>query len=176
MNYLKEFNLVFMAFYAIFWGATFNVQGRWKPFQLPLFGLKKVRNRVMLSYGILMLLPIIYFAIILCITRHICVETNVLNIVILGVVPAFGIFGIYRLWVGLIELFQDSFYYYKDKIDIKYMHVEPAIGQNDGAERDNDCIYLGDKKSGIANILWASGYIAFGILIPLLYMIFTNKG
>jgi len=91
-----------------------------------------------------------------------------------GVIPAFGIFGFYRLYLGIIELFPKTFYYsHANQKLTKYRYLEPTIDNKKNEKRKPDCIYLGDNESGIQNIIWALIYISFGILTPIIYYSYT---
>lgn len=172
---INVYQTTFMVFYAIFWGATFNAQPRWKAFQLPLVGiLRVVTRRVILSFITLNILPIIYFAVIFYITSCSTDKVNVVNIIFLGVIPAFGIFGFYRLWLGIIEISPSSFYHNIGSLEGDYKYIEPTIGNKNDNPKNPDSIYIGDKKSGMLNILWAFVYISIGILTPSIYIIYKS--
>jgi len=168
---LNSCQQTFMVFYAIFWGATFNVLTKYKAFQFPLmWEFPRVMNRVLLSFLFLNILPIIYFGFIIWITSFLSYEITILTIILTGVIPAFGIFGFYRLYLGIIELSKSTFYYLQaDKHLSEYKCLEPIIGNNKDEARNPNHISLGDKESGIQNIIWALIYINFGILIPIIY-------
>src|SRR3970040_2162923 len=60
---IEPLQQVFMLFYAIFWGAIANVQPRWKPFQWHLFfAVPQARRRAIAAFGLLNVLPLIFFA------------------------------------------------------------------------------------------------------------------
>lgn len=160
-----------MVFFAIFWGATFNAQVRWKSFQFPLFGIfKKVTRRVILSFVILNVLPVLYFSSVLWITSDYHIRIPIQDAIFLGVVPAFGIFGFYRLWLGIIELSPESYYYSINVPGTRYKNVEPLLGNWYDENKKSDKVYFCDKKTGMLNTLWAVIYISFGLLIPLIYL------
>jgi len=118
----RENQLVFMAFFAIFWGVIANVRPRWKAFQFPLIfkpGLRwNVFPRVCLALLVLNLLPIVYFGYVIYVTSLAGMgpvegDTTLLavtKILVQGVLPALGMLGIYRPWPGIIELKADLFY------------------------------------------------------------------
>ena len=125
---------VFIVFFAIFWGAVANVQPRWKAFQWPLiFKMGEVFRRVALAVLVMNVLPVIYFAISLWVTHDRGPTTadspgRIIAVVVFqGVLPAFGIFAIYRLWLGIIEL-RPQWFYKRNAEDVPkpYRHVEPT--------------------------------------------------
>lgn len=105
----------------------FNVLARWKPFNFGLIFNKEVKHvtrRIGLSLLILTILPILYFLIILyffewhgklCEQQRICL-VEFIAMVLSGIIPSFGIFGFYRLWLGSIEYKPTSCYVYNDKL------------------------------------------------------------
>lgn len=120
---MNDAQQIFAVFYAIFWGGVFSVSARWKPFNFGAIFDKEVKNvtkRISLALLILNVLPILYFVIIFY-----CLKTNpfkgecwinISAMVLSGIIPAFGIFGFYRLWLGIIE--KDPSKYYLDKCSI----------------------------------------------------------
>ena len=171
---------VFMLFFAIFWGATANVHPRWKAFQFPLMftpGLHwNVCRRVCLALLLLNLLPIVYFGYILYITflpgrglangdTTIIVVTKILT---QGVLPAFGMFGIYRLWLAIIELKPSLFYKNKPgDVPAKYRHVEPTyrLSYEDKCSSSGPVVELGED-AGKGNLLAALIYLLVGLFSP----------
>jgi hypothetical protein len=125
---------VFLVFYAIFWGTVGSAQPRWKAFQWPLVGkVPQVTSRVWLSFIVLTVAPIAFFGytmVLLSLGGHQeCrgpIEA-VVNLILHGVIPAFAIYGFYRLWIGLVERKADR-YYASDisKLDEAYWHTEPT--------------------------------------------------
>lgn len=148
-KYGKSFTVnTFMVFFVIFWGAIFNVQGRWKAFQFPFFGIFKKLTRRALFIVVLNVLPIIYFGIVPWIIKDFPKQNQIQDTIFLGVIPAFGIFGFYRLWLGILEL-SPKLYYYDSKIpDTKYRHSEPLLGNWFDQNKHLDKVYLGDRKQG----------------------------
>jgi len=125
---------VFIVFFAIFWGAVANVQPRWKAFQWPLiFKMCEVFRRVLLAVLVMNVLPVLYFAFSLWVindrgpTNGDSVGRMVAVVVFQGVLPAFGMFAIYRLWLGIVEL-RPHWFYKLDSNDVPrpYRHVEPT--------------------------------------------------
>ncbi len=170
--------LVFMLFFAIFWGAIANVQPRWKAFQFPLMFKPKLRNvlrRVVLAILLLNLLPIVYFGYILWATHGrgpMPADSTFLaitKILIQGILPAFGIFGLYRAWLGIIELRPSWFYKSKlDDVPAEYRHVEPTYRLNykeKNRKPSEPVVDLG-KDTGKGNLLAALIYLIVGCISP----------
>jgi hypothetical protein len=170
---------VFMLFYAIFWGAVANVQPRWKAFQLPLIGLvPKVGWRTLLSFVLLNVVPLIFFAYVLWVLPHKAVDfhfSSYLWLSIQGVVPAFAVFGFYRLWLGVVEMWPERFYHANRKGDLnsngteeleeKYWHVEPIYRTDHKKTVEQPFIDIG-TNSALRNIMWALLYILVGVVAP----------
>jgi len=129
---------VFMVFYAIFWGAIFNVLPRRKPFDWPLafqrfqHGYRKAWKRVWLSVALLNILPLIFFGYVMWALNGQAPPDHPLLlritvIVVRGVVPAFAILGIYRIWLGITEWWPHCFYpELSNEVPEPYRHVEPV--------------------------------------------------
>src|SRR5713101_3806915 len=125
---------VFMVFYAIFWGAVANVQPRWKQFHWALFlKYRQVTYRVLLSVVVLNLFPLVFFCYVMWSLAkrgsagHQEPFMFASQAVVRGVVPAFAVFGIYRLWLGIIEL-RPAWFYFSDLSQLKVEHrrLEPT--------------------------------------------------
>ncbi len=109
---------LFVVFFAIFWGAIASVQGRWKMFHWPLIGYGPVWHRLVLSVIVLNVLPVFFFTWVFFLLRNTpaCHSSSwgfaeTLRQVIAGVVPAFAVFGFYRLWLAIVEISPTTFYY-----------------------------------------------------------------
>lgn len=164
---MNDNQTVFTIFYAIFWGLIANVQPRWKAFQLALvFDLKFARRRAVVSFIIFNLFPLIYYASFLCILNQSAkiesswVFYDFTRFIARCVVPSFGAFGFYRLWLTIIEIFPKYFYsptqtelgpQYQRIIE-KGLVIEPSLDE------------LGiriDSNNGWKNMIWS--FIYFGI-------------
>jgi len=171
---------VFMLFFAIFWGATANVQPRWKAFQFPLVfkrGLRwNVCRRVCLALLLLNLIPILYFGYVLFVTSlpgRGPADTDapllvVGKILVQGVVPALGMFGIYRLWLAIVELRPSLFYKSKpDEVPEEYRHVEPTyrLDFRDKRFESEPVVDLG-SDAGRGNLLAALAYLLVAMVSP----------
>jgi hypothetical protein len=111
---MNDAQTIFSVFYAIFWGAIFSVSARWKAFNFGAIfdkGVKNVTKRIVLAKLIFNILPILYFILVLyllslkddlCPQQKECL-VDFSTMVLSGIIPAFGIFGFYRLWMGIIE-------------------------------------------------------------------------
>lgn len=125
---------VFLVFYAISWGTIANVQPKWKPFHWPLiFEVRQARSRLWHSFLHLNVFPIFFFAYALWSVGVVgsgspCHSSiAVLHIVIHGVIPAFAVFGFYRLWLGRMELHPERYYETNPaKLPQKYRIGEPT--------------------------------------------------
>lgn len=105
---------IFVVFFAIFWGAVFNVQGRWKMFQ-PILSFPHIRHRFIFSFLLLNVVPVLFFAWTFFRLKDIPGETWLQ--ISAGVLPAFAIFAFYRLWIGIVECSPSYFYQSNDKQD-----------------------------------------------------------
>ena len=167
---LNDYQIVFMLFFAIFWGTIANVQPRWKAFQWPLFFKKApyARNRVVLSFSILNILPLVLFGYIMYALSGIPddFQGSWIGFIFQSVVPAFGILGLYRLWLGIIECCPDTFYA-KDKklLDSKHHHIEPTYSYKINDNPKEPVVYLG-KDTACLNILFAFLYLVIACICP----------
>src|SRR5471030_1069716 len=102
---------VFMLFYAIFWGTIANAQPRWRAFHFPLVRkMRHVKRRAILSFLLLNLCPLLLFVYVLWPLHGIAIDQNLIvgSLRLLqSVVPAFAVFGLYRLWIGIVEKWPD---------------------------------------------------------------------
>ena len=166
---MNEFQQIFTVFFAIFWGATASVQGRWKMFNYPLYRLirPQVRNRLLLSHVLLNICPLVFFAWTMAVLKQYnCTEwtaLGIIRIVIRSVLPASAVFGFYRLWVGIIEIHPQSYYRKGDNFSVNGTRisstVEPTIKSLELHEELA-------KRSCCINITVALIYIVFGLLGP----------
>lgn len=172
---------VFMVFFAIIWGAVANVQPRWKAFQWPLFRRHcPATKRVLLSVVVLNILPLLLFAYVFWALKHDSAATwsncSVAHLVVHGILPAFPLFGCYRLWLAIVEAYPDAFYSSKGAVPQKYEHIEPtyrtkaercnsnAKGRNSTA-KDLPIVYLG-ATTARANLIAALSYAIIGVVAP----------
>ncbi len=88
---------IFLLFFAIFWGTAANAWPKRKPFHWPLVSHGPVLRRLILSITFLNIIPIIYFAWMLGVLQ------KAGDSVVISILPAFSVFGIYRIWLGLTE-------------------------------------------------------------------------
>lgn len=171
---MSDNTTVFMLFFAIAWGIVANVQGRWKAFHWTLFHkFPKTRNRAILSFIVLNILPFIFFGYVLWVLNH-RGQTSSLNplysiteLVLQSMLPALANFGFYRIWLGIIE-FNPNWFYETDitKIDIPYQHLEPTAQFNVQRHNTNTpVVYLG-SNTAIPNLIWGFIYILVGIITP----------
>lgn len=154
---------IFVVFFAIFWGTVGNVQGRWKMFQFPLIYLPHVAARLVLSTLLLNVCPIIFFAVAFFLLRDTPTSSPsqwtflaTLRQTVAGVIPAFAIFGFYRIWLGIVELFPTRFYQRNDQQDPSIREIEPSI----------ETIHIGKYPMG--NIVFGTVYVILAIAAPFL--------
>src|SRR5438128_11966390 len=107
---MNETQAVFSLFFAIFWGAITNVQPKWKPFQFGLFcTFGPATRRLWLSILFFNFLPILFFGWTICVLHGPALEPDkwtgwtVLRVVFRGVIPAVAMFGLYRIWMAILE-------------------------------------------------------------------------
>jgi hypothetical protein len=155
---------IFVVFYAIFWGSTANVQGRWKMFHWPLIRYPHVIARLVLSNILLNVFPIAFFIFIFFILRKTPVKLasewtlcKTIQQVGAGVFPAFAIFGFYRLWVAIVEFWPTLFYQKKDNLNEAIQKVEPNI-------EDLDI----KTEYGFWNLVFAVLYLLIATGVPLM--------
>lgn len=170
---MNDAQQIFAIFYAIFWGSQFNVIPRWKPFNFGLLFDNEVRHvsgRISLALLIFNIFPIIYFIVIFYILsgQYICENQkkcwiSISTMVLSGIIPAFGIFGFYRIWLYIIEKNPRQYYVNNNLIPCKYhpwhgsVHKpEPALEEL-GIEPSNRIAYW---KNGIVG----SSYIILGLI------------
>jgi len=174
---LETHQNVFIVFFAIFWGAVANVQPRWKAFQWPLMfkpELRVVLRRVLLAFLVMNVLPVVYFGLTLWIidgrgpSDSDSLARSAAKLVMQGVLPAFGMFALYRIWLGIVELWPDCFYKHEVKdIPERYRHVEPTYRQrwNETKESNMPVVDLGED-AGSGNLLAALFYLILAHLLP----------
>jgi hypothetical protein len=149
---------IFLLFFAIFWGTSANAWPKWKPFHWPFFFYsKRVAARVLWSLVMLNIVPVIFFT---CILMRLGTpsHTSIVSLreVLTGIVPAFAFFGIYRIWMAVIERWPSAFYYKdhseqkKDKPDLEC--VEPTTTE----------LYLNPKR-WLVNLCVGVAYVAIAI-------------
>jgi len=155
MTTMNDAQQIFAVFYAIFWGAIFSVSSRWKAFNFGLIFDKEVDHvtkRIILAKLILNILPILYFAGIfhvlgsngsLCPQQREC-WTDLTAIVLSGIIPSFGIFGFYRLWLCIIEYKPTNYYMCRSSIPLKY--IEYSNTENEPEPRLEKLAILESSK------------------------------
>ncbi|MFN0135682.1 MAG: hypothetical protein ACKVS9_06130 [Phycisphaerae bacterium] len=183
---LNPSQTVFMLFFAIFWGALANVQPRWKAFQFPLCRCVRpqVWRRCALAIVLLNLVPLGYFLFLMWVLSGVSEGTTWRHL-LLGIIPAFGVFGLYRFWLAAIEFSPQSFYKSKrvsdgdssaktDGLEQKYWHVEPiyrqcAVSPPDASEdRSLPVIDVG-KDVALGNLLAGILYLLVVAIVIVLF-------
>jgi hypothetical protein len=188
---ISAIQTVFMVFYAIFWGGIFGVLPRWKAFQFPLVcKFLPATCRVALSILVLNILPILFFGYVMVVlgfreqAHDVTWSREIhdlfvgaprlspwlasLNYVISGVLPAFAIFGFYRIWLGIVESRPNHFYTGgRIQIPKEYRHVEPVFRQRINVFRANDEPVVDIAEgAGKANIAFGFLYIVIAAVAP----------
>ena len=155
---------VFVVFYAIFWGAVFNVQPKWKGFQFPLcFTYWHVARRVMLSILLLNVAPVAFFGLgIFALNKYPFRPDASAQLALHDVIPAFAIFGFYRAWLGIVEL-RPKWFYKEFPADVReeYRNNEPTIAQfwyPEHRQQDGSGFTVTPIKTGPANLAAAGVY------------------
>jgi hypothetical protein len=102
---------VFTLFFAIFWGTVANAWPRWRPFNWAFFFDRRVSLRVTWSMLMLNIAPILFFGYVFFHLGGAKADIEHWRDIFTAVVPAFGVFGIYRIWIAGIEFCPRRFYY-----------------------------------------------------------------
>jgi hypothetical protein len=161
---------IFLVFYAITWGTMANVLWRWKPFQYPLIcTIPQVWNRIKLSLIMWNLIPIAYFIGMLYALSapgwmYSSGNEPLWLIAMRGVVPAFAVFGFYRIWLGILELAPRR-YYRQDTAE----PTNPTI--SDKIEPTVETLWPPNGPlpgSGWANIFFGTIYVVVAVLAAFL--------
>src|SRR5437870_760073 len=127
---LNVMQTIFLVFFAIFWGGIFNAQVRWKAFHWSLFRFGPALRRTLVSFLILNILPIVFFLFAMwALAKPIPSDVRLFQY-LRAVVPAFAIFGFYRIWLGVIEIWPKTFYAPIGEVPETYRHFEPAFRQS----------------------------------------------
>lgn len=167
---------VFMLFFAIIWGAVANVQPRWKAFQWPLIRRHgPARNRLLLSLLVLNAIPLLLFGYVVWVLgAHHGPDMGhpIFHLVGHGVVPAFALFGCYRLWLAIVEACPSTFYSSKvgnGGVPEKYQHSEPTYRNTpDNTQTQLPIVHLGPDTAG-PNAGAALLYLVVGMAAPWIY-------
>lgn len=157
---MNSMQSIFLIFFAIFWGTVCAAWPKWKPFHWTfVFYSRRVALRALWSFALLNVVPLAY--IILAYLRLSAVQSDsVLSVrhLMMSIVPAFAIFGIYRIWIGTIELVP-SLFYYRDNDEISNMGKADLV--------DVDPTWASDIKLRPhwwwANILFGVVYVAVSL-------------
>ena len=159
---LNNTQQIFTIFFAIFWSVMANAQPKWKAFHYTFFlRISQVTYRMLVSFLILNILPILYFS--WSLNRLSAASQNTINQSVLhGVIPAFAIFGFYRIWICLIEFFPRFFYREKDNGEYPKAEIEPTL------ESLNIPLNSTHLKNALMNFIFGIIYIGIGIVLILL--------
>lgn len=156
---MTDFQSLFAIFFAIFWGTISNSWPTRKPFNWPLYDYSPVRRRLVLSVLLLNVVPLLYFSFVFGFLGQV---TGLSKNVLLAIIPAFAVFGFYRIWLGITELKANYFYFaekdYPPKLAATKPSIEPYFEANLPAE------------TSIRNIAIGIGYVIISS-IPLALVI-----
>jgi len=165
---------VFMLFFAIAWGIVANVQGRWKAFHWPIVHrVPEARNRALLSFIILNILPFLYFGYVLWVltirgqtTSHRAIIA-IPELILQGMLPALANFGFYRVWLGIIEWHPKWFYKkYLNDLPKEFRHVEPIVKFHvPKVKYDTPIIFIG-PHTAVPNLTWGIIYLIASSISP----------
>lgn len=159
---MNDTQQIFTTFFAIFWSVMANAQPKWKAFHYTFFlRILQVTNRTVVSFLILNVLPIFYFS--WSFNRlGVASKDNAINQSVLhGVIPAFAIFGFYRIWVCIIEFLPRFFYREKDNNQYPNSYIEPTL---------ESLHILTDRtrfKNALMNLFFGIIYIGIGLFFDL---------
>jgi hypothetical protein len=164
---------VFMLFFAIIWGAVANVRPRWKAFQWPLiFRHPPACHRLALSVGLLNVASLMLFGYALwTLGDHRGPDSAwpILHLVGHGILPAFALFGCYRLWLATVEAWPDTYYSSNvgdGGVPQKYQHAEPIYRTaHNGGVTQLPIVELG-PDTAFPNACAALLYLAVGMVAP----------
>lgn len=121
---------ILVMFFAVFWGAVFNVQSRWLMFQ-PILSFPHIRRRFLLSFLLLSVAPILFFVYAFYSLRFGSNQpstfSDALRVLLAGVLPAFSIFGFYRLWMSAVQFSPQSFYQNECQQHVSLKDIDPTI-------------------------------------------------
>lgn len=112
---------IFSIFFAIAWGTSSNVWGRWKPFNWPAAVFASPpRWRAGLSLVVLNVLPMAFYIWIVWLLRG-KVQTDPFATlgssyiaVLPSVIPAIAVFGFWRIWLAFVQMYPECFYFTDD--------------------------------------------------------------
>jgi hypothetical protein len=162
MDQMNQSQQIFLVFFAIFWGTSANAWPKRKPFHWPFFFYSgRVRARAVWSVLMLNIVPVFYFGwVLMKLGRAAPHPVVVWCDVVAGVAPAFGIFGIYRIWIAVTE-FWPSWFYYWDK-------AEQAQRKPDLKCADPTIKELYPQRKPWMNLLFGVIYVAIACAVGLL--------
>jgi hypothetical protein len=170
---------IFAVFFAVLWGTAANAWPKWKPFHWTFFlHSRRVARRVLWSFFMLNIVPISYFVWIMVRGLNRCPDGSATDwrSVLPGVIPAFAMFGFYRLWIAGIEL-RPKLFYYSDYAEMRTEGKEDLIGVDPTIEEDPHATgpaplrlkpkwWWANALFGIIYILFGISYRAAALLIP----------
>ena len=165
---------IFVVFFAIFWGTSSNAWPKWKAFHWTLAPFScRVLLRLVLSVTVLNVIPVLYFIGILKQLGG-CIQGDPFStfpcacrVVLPAVIPAFAVFGFYRMWISVVEFCPTRFYYREDT------EIAAAIPNRDmarlGETRVDPTIQSLNIKdwTWCPNLLFGALYLVVATVVPL---------
>jgi hypothetical protein len=175
-NLMNTSQQIFVVFFAIFWGTSSNAWPRWKPFQWTLVPFScRIFLRVAVSFAMLNVIPVLYF---ICILRKLggSIDVDALSsfpgtcgVVLPAVVPAFAVFGFYRIWISAIE-FCPAWFYYRNDAELDHAFQGRDIAPRAEARVDPTIESLNVKDwTWWVNGLAGGLYVLLASLVPLIW-------
>ena len=160
---MNQVQYMFVIFFAIFWGTSLAAQSCWKPFNLSFLRFSPARHRAYLSFIVYNMFPIIYIWYTLNFLNLCEKNVDVLKIsyLLLGILPAFAMFGFNKLWLGIVEIKKNWFYGTEEE-------VEKMLLENKCLEKPEpyqEMFYL-ESEQGWNNISVVPLYMFISIGIP----------
>jgi hypothetical protein len=122
MEQLNAAQTIFTLFLAIFWSTRATDWPRWKPFHWA-FPQARTKRRAWLAFILLNVGPVLAAALILWLLSPLGTKVRAnsffgwLVLFFVGTGPAFCIFGLSRLWIGIIERTPNRFYYTRQELE-----------------------------------------------------------
>ena len=163
---------IFVVFFAIFWGTSANAWPKWKPFHWTLVPFSgRVRLRLALSFIVLNLIPVLYFIWILrqlggsIPPNSFSTFWSASKIVVPAIVPAFATFGLYRLWIALVEFCPGRFYYKDDAEMANDIKRNVVHGEETRLDPTIESLNLKDW-TWWPNLLFALLYLLVAAVVP----------
>ena len=156
---LNSAQTVFALFFAISWGTAANAQPKWKAFAWGQLRRPKTVQRLVLSFVLLNILPVLFFVAVLhllggprWIISAWTFESDVRMCA--AVAPAFASFGFLRIWTSVVQFKPEWFYPQRQSWDALGISIPPADLR---------------KEWAAGNFCFGLLYVLVGLLLPWLF-------